>query len=128
MSSIVQSMPLKEILCADPMYGSVYQTLFQGGSWYDADQAYWRIRYEAMAEELGALLMAKPTKVTKEKALVLLGDLQAAAAQMPSYLDITTSLAQIEAVVKNWLPPQASGPKPVKRSKNAFDLLGGEEE
>lgn len=127
MSSIVQITPLKDSLCADPLYGSVYQTLLQGGSWYDADQAYWRIRYESMAEELGTLLMSKPTKVTQAKALALLGDLQAASAQMPSYQDISTSLNQIEAVVKSWLP-EASGPKPAKRSKNAFDLLGDDEE
>ncbi len=121
-------MPLKDSLCADPVYGSVYQILFQGGSWYDADQAYWRIRYESMAEELGTLLVNKPTKSTKEKAMALLGDLQAASAQLPSYTDITTSLTQIEAVVKAWAPPPSSGPKPAKRSKNAFDLLGEDEE
>ena len=126
--STAQMVPLKESLCADPVYGSVYQTLFQGGSWYDADQVYWRIRYESMAEELGALLISKPTKATKEKAMTLLGDLQAASAQMPSYKDIATSLAQIEQVVKAWAPPPSSGPKSTKQSKNAFDVLGDEQE
>lgn len=119
--------PLTDVLCADPLYGNVYKTLLSGGSWYDADQQYWRIRYEGMAEELGSVLLLKPSKSAQEKAQTLLGDLRAAAASLACSPEIDLSIAQIEQIVALWVPKKEEK-KAVKRPRNAFDLLDSSEE
>jgi hypothetical protein len=118
--------PVTDLLCADPLYGTVYTTLLSGGSWYEADQQYWQIRYELMAEELGALLLLKPSKAVQEKAQTLLGDLRAAAASLACSPEINLSVSQIEQIMAQWVPKSKS--KSVKRPRNAFDALDDSEE
>lgn len=115
---MASSLALNQILCSDPIYGSVYSTLLSGGSWYEADQQYWRLRYDQMAEELGSLLLTKPTKAAQERALQILGDLRAAAAQLPCNPTIERSVNEIAQIVAQWVPKT-----PLKRSRNLFDAL-----
>lgn len=114
-----------EIFCQDPVFGSIDRYLINGGSWYEADQMYWRIIQKQAVTALGEITAAKPSKANQEKAQTYLGQLKETTTQLFPTEHSTKVFEQAEQVVKKWSPaPKASKPK----GTNVFAALGDESE
>jgi len=115
---------LSELLCSDPVYGDVSRILLSGGSWYDADQLYWQIRQDLLANELVALLKGKPSKSAQAKVSDLLVKINETCRQL---LETRPQVLSLIDAAKKWTPaPTVPGPVP----QNAFAALaaGSDEE
>lgn len=119
------SVNLLDMFCQDPVFGCVDRYLMNGGSWYEADQMYWRIIQARAVEGLRDLTAAKPSKSNQEKAAVFLADLKDTTTQLLPTDASALVFQRADQVVKTWAPPpkaaaaKASG----KTTSNTFALL-----
>ena len=119
------SVNLMELFCQDPVFGSIDRYLINGGSWYEADQMYWRIIQNRAVTALGEITAAKPSKGNQEKAQTYLGQLKETTTQLFPTEHSTKVFQQADQVVKKWSPaPKASKPK----STNVFAAFDESEE
>jgi hypothetical protein len=130
MASLIANVDLKSTLCADPVYGAVYKHLFNGGSWFEADQMEWRINQALALQELKTLVSGKPTKANQEKATVALGRLEESCKQLVPPDHAMAAFHNVEAIVKTWAPPPAVTvvTKKPKKGTNVFAALGDSDE
>lgn len=126
------SVNLMEIFCQDPVFGSIDRYLLNGGSWYEADQMYWRIIQKRAVEQLGELTAAKPTKSNQEKADTYLKQLKETTTQLLPQEDSLAVFQRADAIVKTWSPAAAAAAAPKAKAKaktmNSFALLDEESE
>lgn len=127
---ISSSSNINDVLCADPMYGCVSEMLMNGGSWFEADQMYWRLRQQHVCSELKKLLENRATKSAITSAEELLQELQECSKQLLYNIAENGKLfARAEELVKSWAPEKKTVAVVVKRvSKNNFTLLDDSEE
>ena len=122
------SINIQDALCADPYGGDIYRHLFNGGSWFEADQMHWRLQQNYALTQLSSLVSAKPTKSNQEKANEALGELAECAKQLIPSTEAAALFQKAEQVVKTWAP----APKPVKakpvKGANVFAALDEESE
>jgi len=97
-------MALTASLINDPVYGHIYKKMFDGGSWFDADQEFWQIRASEIIVDLIALLSQKSTKAHVEKATTLLSALENCARQIVSEA-LGPQILAFQAKIKAWTPP-----------------------
>lgn len=121
----VTNINIRDVLCTDPDHGSIYRMLFNGGSWFEADQMHWRIIQQQAVQGLQEIVKTKPTKGNKEKAQTLLGELKETTGQLLPQADSMRVFLGAEQVVKTWAP--AVKP-PAKVKTNVFALLSDDEE
>jgi hypothetical protein len=114
MATSVSSVSLKDILCSDPVDGVVYKHLFNGGSWFEAEQMHWRIRHKHLLAEITTLTTMKPTKNHAEKAKSLLVYLKDTSTQLVPDTEYLPIHAKAETMVSSWMAPLT---KPVVKSK-----------
>lgn len=126
MASVV-NVDIKTALCSDPVYGRVYTHLFNGGSWFEADQMDWRIKQGLALQQLKTLVEAKPTKANQEKATAMLQRLEEASQQLVPPDHAIATFHNAEAIVKKWAPAPTAAAKP-KKGTNAFAALGDDSE
>jgi hypothetical protein len=120
--------PLQDLLCSDPVHGAVYRMLFNGGSWFEADQLHWKIHRENALVSLGSLTAEKPTKANQEKAQIALSDLKEATVQLcPSPDPALAAFHRLESVVAKWEPKKATA-APKNGVKNTFAALAEDDE
>lgn len=119
---------IPDMLCADPLYGSVYRMLFNGGSWYEADQMYWRILQKQATLGLQEIVKTKPTANNREKAETLLGKLKETTTQLWPQEDSMAVFQRAEQVVKLWTPAAKATVVKTQHKNNTFALLGDDEE
>ena len=119
------SVNLLDIFCQDPVFGSVDRYLINGGSWYEADQMYWRMIQRQAVDGLRKVTMAKPTKSNQEKAETYLNSLKDTSSQLFPTEDSMAIFHQADSVVKNWVPPMKTAVAP---KNNVFALLGADSE
>jgi bacterioferritin-associated ferredoxin len=119
---------LREILCSDPNYGGVYRMLFNGGSWYEADQMYWRILQQRATIDLQEIIKAKPTASNCEKAQGFLTTLKGTTTQLSPQNDCGEVVQWAEQVVKAWAPAAKAPTVKIQHKKNSFALLDDDEE
>lgn len=129
MSSTV-SINLQDVLCADPVGGCIYRYLFNGGSWFEADQMEWRLQQELTLQQLKTIVEAKPTKANQQKAHQLLGNLEECAKQLVPSDGPMALYQRADQVVKTWAPAAKAPEVKPKTAKgvNAFAALGDSEE
>lgn len=126
MSSSV-SIDLQAALCADPVGGAIYRHLFNGGSWFEADQMHWRLQQTQALKLLKSIVEAKPTKPNQQKAQQALKELEECAKQLVPSTEPTALFQRADQVVKTWAPaPKAAVAKP--KTANAFAALDDSEE
>jgi hypothetical protein len=118
---------LQQSLCADPINGGIYRHLFNGGSWFEADQMYWRVRQEEALASLKALVEEKASKSNKTKAAADLAVLKEAAAQLLPTQDSLAAFQAAETIVKTWETPKVLPKTANAKGKNAFSLLDDDE-
>jgi hypothetical protein len=118
------SINLSQQLFADPEFGEIYRSLFSGGSWFAADQAFWEIQQKKAFSALGELVETKPSPYNVSRAEALLAQLQEASSQIVPPESSMVAFTQTEAIVKTW-----SAPAMAKRPKtdNAFSVLDDDE-
>lgn len=104
------SISLKDIMCADPVEGTVYRHLFNGGSWFDAEQVHWQIIYTRTCGSLGDIVNAKPSKSNVERAMMLLGTLKEATNQLVPSTDYMPGYTRAESAVAKWSAPPSQKP------------------
>jgi hypothetical protein len=126
MSSL--SINIQEVLCADPYGGAIYRHLFNGGSWFEADQMHWRLQQKYALTQLDSLVSAKPTKANQEKANEALGELAECAKQLVPSTEAAALFQKAEQVVKTWAPAPAPKTVKAKPSANVFAALDEESE
>ena len=126
MSSTI-SIDIHQRLCADPVGGSIYKHLFNGGSWFEADQMHWRLEQELALNQLKALVEAKATKANQEKAREALTSLHECARQLIPQNDAMALFPRSDQIVKTWVPAPKAVAKSVK-GINVFAALGDSEE
>lgn len=97
--------PLVTHFCKDPIYGGVYKMLFNGGSWFEGDQMFWRIDIEQITPELRSILAGKPTKSAIHRASALLEKLDVCAKQL---VLPCPEIAEMHQAVKAWTPKPAA--------------------
>ena len=119
-------MNLQVMLCADPLYGNIYRHLFNGGSWYEADQMHWRIVQQHAAMGLQELIESKPTKSNQDKAQTFLGQLKETTVQLLPQSDSMKVFLEAEQVVKTWTPAAKTLQKTQDKA-NKFALLDDDE-
>jgi hypothetical protein len=122
-----QTMNVKQILCADPMHGAVYRMLFNGGSWFEADQMHWRVIQQRAIVGLQEVVKSKPTKSNQQKAQVLLDELKDTTVQLLPQEDSMRVFLRADQVVKTWAPA-AKQPVKTQGPRNAFALLDTDED
>jgi hypothetical protein len=123
------SIDLQASLCADPVGGSIYQYLFNGGSWFEADQMHWRLEQEYALNQLKVVLMSKATKSNQEKASSALICLEECAKQLVPHDEPMALFLQADQVVKTWAPAPktvTSGTQP--KGTNVFAALDEDSE
>ena len=128
MSSSV-SIDLQAALCADPVGGAIYRHLFNGGSWFEADQMHWRLQQEQALIKFKSAVGAKPTKPNQQKAQEALKELEECAKQLVPSTEPMALFQRADQVVKTWAPkvaPKAAETKP--KTANAFSALDDSEE
>ena len=119
------SVNLMELFCQDPVFGSIDRYLLNSGSWYEADQMYWRIIQNRAVTALGEITAAKPSKGNQEKAQAYLGQLKETTTQLFPQQDSAAVFAEAEQAVKTWAPAlDAAKPK----RTNMFAALDDESE
>ncbi len=124
----MSSINIQEALCADPYGGAIYRHLFNGGSWFEADQMHWRLQQDVALAQLKRLLDTKPTKANQEKANELLAELAECAKQLIPSDEASALFLKADQVVKTWAPaPKPAKTKPVKGA-NVFAALDEESE
>ena len=106
---------LTAALVNDPVYGHLYKKMLDGGSWFDADQEFWMIRYDQTVPALTALLATKATKANVEKANAYLSVLEACCQNVVAH-GKGPAVEALKARVKVWTPAPPSGPKAPARS------------
>lgn len=116
---------LNEIFCADPIHGASYRSLLNGGSWFEADQAYWKVQQQKTMSNLGQLIEAKATKTNVARAESWLLELKESAAQIVPMDDGRTLFEQTEKIVKTWEAPPN---KKTVTKTNVFALLDNDDE
>lgn len=116
---------LKEVLCADPVHGASYRSLLNGGSWFEADQSYWKIQQERAMGNLSQLMEAKASKSNVARAESWLVELKEAAGQIVPVENSMAFFTQTEKIVKTWEAPPS---KKMVSKTNAFAVLGDEDE
>ena len=126
----MSSINIQKVLCADPYGGAIYRHLFNGGSWFEADQMHWRLQQDVALAQLKRLLDTKPTKANQEKACSALGSLEECVKQLVPQNEAKALFLKADQVVKTWAP--AAKPvktKPVKGANvfAALDEESGEE-
>ncbi len=125
----VTTINLQETLCAHPDHGAIYRMLFNGGSWYEADQMHWRFVQQRAITGLQEVVKTKPTKGNQEKAQTLLGELKETTVQLLPQSDSMKVFQHAEEVVKTWTPAaKAPAKAQTKGTGNAFALLDDDEE
>ena len=118
---------LKEMLCADPMHGGIYQSLFNGGSWFEADQTYWASQQNRVVLSLSDLMDNKPSKSNIAKAEAWLTDLKTTSEQLVATAGSHQVFSSTEKIVKEWEAPTLKKVALSKKS-NAFAMLDEDEE
>jgi threonyl-tRNA synthetase len=121
------SVNLLDILCQDPVFGSIDRYLQNGGSWYEADQMYWRIIQKQAFEQLRELTAAKPTKSNQEKAQSYLEQLKETTTQLLPKDHSVAVFQRADQAVKTWAPPKAA-PKKKIATMNVFAALNEDSE
>lgn len=102
--------------------------LFNGGSWYEADQMYWRILQNQVTLGLQEIVKTKPTTNNREKAETLLGKLKETTTQLWPQEDSMAVFQRVEQVVKVWTPAPKTTVVKTQHKNNTFALLGDDEE
>jgi len=123
----MSSINIQEVLCADPVGGAIYKHLFNGGSWFEADQMHWRLEQQWAITQLQTVVAAKPTKANQEKACSALGSLEECVKQLVPQNEAKALFLKADQVVKAWAP----APKPAKdkpKTINVFAALDEESE
>lgn len=130
MATNTSSINLVQILCADPMGGPVYRHLFNGGSWFEADQMHWRCQWDTSLQGLEKLVSSKPTQSNQAAAQTHLSNLEYAANQLVPNTGPLAALQKVQDIVVKWAPPRASAvPSKTKPSvQNAFSVLVEDED
>ena len=121
------SIDLQASLCSAPVGGSIYQYLFNGGSWFEAEQMHWRLEQEYALNQLKVVLVSKATKGNQEKALSALSTLEECAKQLFPHNEAMALFLDADQAVKTWAPAPktaASGSKGI----NVFAALTEESE
>jgi hypothetical protein len=121
------SIDLQASLCSAPVGGSIYQYLFNGGSWFEAEQMHWRLEQEHALNQLQTVVAAKPTKANQEKALSAISSLEECAKQLVPHDEPMALFLKADQVVKTWAPAPktaASGSK----GTNVFAALDEDSE
>jgi hypothetical protein len=124
----VSTINLSEKLFADPEYGEVYRSLFNGGSWFAADQAYWGILQQTAANALSELVETKPSSYNLGKAEALLEQMKEASSQLVPPEISMSAFFYTEAVVKTWSAPLKKKSAVTVKNDNAFSALDSEDE
>jgi hypothetical protein len=119
------SVNILDMFCQDPVFGSIDRYLMKGGSWYEADQMYWRIIQKRAVEQLGEITDSKPSNKNKEKAASLLQQLKETTVQLLPKEDSMAVFQRADEVVKKWTPTKAA-PKAKTASTNIFAAFGEE--
>ena len=123
----ITTINLKEMLCTDPLHGGIYQSLFNGGSWFEADQTYWASQQKRATLSLLELMDSNPSKSNILKAAACLADLKATSEQIVPMEDSLLAFSSAEKIVKEWEAPALKKAALSKKS-NAFALLGEDED
>ena len=123
----ITNINLKEMLCADPMHGGIYQSLFNGGSWFEADQTYWASQQNRVVLSLSDLMDNKPSKSNIAKAEAWLTDLKTTSEQLVATAGSHQVFSSTEKIVKEWEAPALKKVALSKKS-NAFAMLDEDEE
>lgn len=123
------SVNLLDIFAQDPVFGCVDRYLVNGGSWYEADQMYWRMMQKRAVEGIQELTAAKPTKSNQEKAEGFLQHLKESSTQLFPMQESMAVFQRADSVVKTWAPPPKTAPPKVAGIKsNSFALLDADSE
>ncbi len=122
-TNVSSSIDLRSIMCSDPTEGPVYQLLFNGGSWFEAEQMFWRLSHSRLREELTTLTRGKATKGNAERAKMLLASLKEATKQLVASREHLTAYNQAEAFVTKW----SARSRPASKGKG-FAALAEESE
>ncbi len=120
------SINLSEKLFADPEYGEVYRSLFNGGSWFAADQAFWEIQQQKAFNALGELVKTKPSPYNVSRAEAVLAQLQEASSQIVPPENSMVAFTQTEAIMKTWSAPLKKKSAVTVKNDNAFSALDDE--
>jgi hypothetical protein len=114
----------------DPLYASVDRILQRNyiGSWGDASAEYARIRHGLVWGELRTLFAGKCTTANKERATVLVAELESLCSEIrDTSVSSSTSHAAATAALKAWMPPPPSSSTTTtttkKVVKNTFAAL-----
>lgn len=102
------SSSLIDIMCADPVEGAVYRHLFNGGSWFEAEQLHWRIVHDRTLPDLQALFTKKPTRGNIAKAQELMELLGHCAMQLVADPVATANVKTATALMATWSKPKVS--------------------
>lgn len=124
MSSI--NINIYEALCSDPEHGEIYRSLFNGGSWFAADQSFWTIQQQKTMKALGDLVETKPSSYNVGKAEALLAQMKEASSQIVPPENSMAVFSYTEGVVKTWSAPAVKKSVTAKTG-NAFSVLGDDE-
>jgi|688.fasta_scaffold1567062_1 hypothetical protein len=119
------SLSLKAYLCNDPVDGVVYRHLFNGGSWFEADQMHWRICHERAFAEISRLTTVKPTKNNVERAKNFLAHMKEASNQLVSGTEYQALFTRAESMVAHWMAPLT---RPAVQAKGFAALAESDEE
>jgi hypothetical protein len=121
------SINLPEKLFADPEYGQIYRSLFNGGSWFLADQAFWEIQQQKATKGLGELVEMKPSSHNVGRAEALLAQLKEASVQIVPPESSMVAFTQTETIVKAWSASAVKKSAAKAKTDNAFSVLDDDE-
>jgi hypothetical protein len=123
-------MNLIDILCSDPVGGPVYRHLFNGGSWFEADQMHWRIQWDSSLKRIESLVSAKPTQTNQQAAKSALSNLEYSANQLVPNTDPLATFKKVQDIVVKWAPPSRPPLPPKVKStlRNTFGVLVDDED
>ena len=130
-SQTTSSVNLLDIFCQDPVFGSIDRYLVSGGSWFEADQMYWRTIQQKAVEGLRDITVVKATKSNQERAENLLNQLKDSSTQLFPTENSMAVFQRANSVVQAWSPPTKTPvavPVAGKSQRNTFALLDADSE
>jgi hypothetical protein len=122
MSSTLKT-DLMASVCADPTWGPLYRIFRDGdyiGSWYDADQMYWRIARDNAAKHIGELVTREPTPDAVTEALAFAETLTRAQREYHTRArDVDYAFLDPTSIIQTWAPHAFEAPAPAPAPEQA---------
>jgi hypothetical protein len=122
------SINIQQQLCADPVSGGIYSYLFNGGSWFEADQMHWRLEQEWALNQLKVVVEAKATKANQEKAATALRSLEECAKQLVPPREALALFLKADQIVKTWAPAPKAAAAKTPQTMNVFAAFSDDSE